>query len=219
MKIKSIISFLLVFVIILLNCSSFVYSVEDTTAPIIVSVSKDKETVNVGEIITFTVEFDDDFSGTESFYIEWQLNGDNTKNISKQFYNITKKIDNYEFIIPNNTPAGNYQAIYVPLYDYAGNNRAYYRYGNEELLSSFDFTVVDSNQDTTPPVVSNFKIISKDITAPGEIIVQYDVKDDLSGVKEHAGGLTYSPISNLSHECIMNTRKVGENTYQSTIYI
>lgn len=215
---KKIASILLIAIMLLMNCSSIVIAA-DTTAPSIISVAKDKESVKPGETITFTVEVNDDYSGAETFMVQWYLNGDSTNDLSKQFYGITNKVDNYEFTIPNNALAGNYQAVYVPISDYAENQKQYYRSENEGLLSNFDFTVEETDQDILPPVVSNFKVITENVSAPGKITVQYDVVDDKSGVKEYSGGLIVSPINNLSHEGIHTATKIGEKTYQAEMNI
>ena len=217
---KKLTSILLITIMLLMSCTSIVNAEQDDiTAPSIISVAKDKESLKPGETITFTVEVNDDFSGAEGFMVEWYLNGDSTHNLSKQFNNITKNIDNYEFTIPNNALAGNYQVAYVTIYDYAQNYERYNRSEDEELLSKFDFTVEETDQDILPPVVSNFKVITENVSAPGTIKVQYDVVDDKSGVKENAGGLSVSPISDLSNEICYTNTKIGENTYQSEIYI
>ena len=216
---KKLTSILLIAIMLLMNCSSIVIAVQDTTPPSIISVVKDKESVKPGETITFTVEVNDDYSGTETFMVEWYLNGDSTNYLSKQFYDITNKVDNYEFTIPNSALAGNYQAVYVPISDYANNQKQYFRSENEELLSKFDFTVEETDQDILPPVVSNFKVITENVSAPGTINVQYDITDDKSGVKDDAVGLIVSPISNLSHERKCNATKISERTYQAEIDI
>lgn len=216
---KKITSILLIAIMLLMNCSSIVIAVQDTTAPSIISVAKDKESVKPGETITFTVKVDDDYSGAETFMVQWYLNGDSTNYLSKQFYDITNKVDDYEFTIPNNALAGNYQAVYVPINDYDGNHKEYNRIENEALLSNFDFTVKETEQDILPPVVSNFKVITENVSAPGTITVQYDITDDKSGVKDDAVGLIVSPISDLSHERKCIATKIGEKTYQAEIDI
>ena len=217
---KKLTSILLITIMLLMSCTSIVNAEQDDiTAPSIISVAKDKESLKPGETITFTVEVNDDFSGAEGFMVEWYLNGDSTHNLSKQFNNITKNIDNYEFTIPNNALAGNYQVAYVTIYDYAQNYKRYNRSEDEELLSKFDFTVEETDQDILPPVVSNFKVITENVSAPGTIKVQYDVVDDKSGVKENAGGVIVSPISDLSNEICYSNTKIGDKTYQSEIYI
>lgn len=215
---KKITSILLIAIMLLMNCSSIVIAA-DTTAPSIISVTKDKESVKPGETITFTVELNDDYSGAETFMVQWYLNGDSTNDLSKQFYDITNNVDDYEFTIPNNALAGNYQAVYVPISDYAKNQKQYFRSENEGLLSNFDFTVEETDQDILPPVVSNFKVITENVSAPGTITVQYDITDDKSGVKDDAVGLILSPISDLSHERKCNATKIGEKTYQAEIDI
>ena len=91
---KKITSILLIAIMLLMNCSSIVIAA-DTTAPSIISVAKDKESVKPGETITFTVEVNDDYSGTETFMVEWYLNGDRAHNLSKQFYlKMPRKLEN-----------------------------------------------------------------------------------------------------------------------------
>ena len=216
---KKITSILLVAIMLLMNFSTMVIAVQDNTAPSIVSVSKDKESVKPGETIAFTVEVNDDYSGAETFMVQWYLNGDIANSLSKQFYDITNNVDVYEYTIPNNALAGNYQAVYVPINDYAGNHKEYNRTENEALISKFDFTVEESDQDILPPVVSNFKVITENVSAPGTIKVQYDVVDDKSGIQEYSGGVIISPINNLSHEIINTGVKTGEKTYQAEIHI
>lgn len=213
-------SILLVAIMLLMNFSSIVIAVQDITAPSIVSVSKDKDSVKPGETITFTVEVNDDYSGVETFLITWYLNGDSTNYLSKQFYDITNNgVNTYEYTLPNNALPGNYQAVYMPIYDYAGNHKEYNIYENEEMLKQLDFTVEETDQDILPPVVSNFKVITENVSAPGTIKVQYDVVDDKSGVKEYAGGLRVSPINDLSNEGSYTATKIGEKTYQAEINI
>lgn len=217
---KKVTSILLIAIMLLMNFSSIVIAVQDSTAPSIVSISKDKDSVKPGETITFTVEVNDDYSGVETFLITWYLNGDSTNYLSKQFYDITNNgVNTYEYTLPNNALPGNYQAVYMPIYDYAGNHKEYNIYENEEMLKQLDFTVEETDQDILPPVVSNFKVITENVSAPGTIKVQYDVVDDKSGVKEHSGGLIVSPINNLSHEGIHTATKIGEKTYQAEMNI
>lgn len=215
---KKITSILLIAIMLLMNCSSIVIAVQDTTAPSIISVAKDKESVKPGETITFKVEVNDDYSGVDTFMVQWSLNGDSTNDLSKQFDYSTNN-DYYEFTIPNNALAGDYQAVYVPIYDNANNYKQYYRSENEELLSKFDFTVEEAEQDILPPVVSNFKVTAENVSAPGKITVQYDIIDDKSGVKDDAVGLIVSPISDLSHERKSIATKIDEITYQAEIDI
>lgn len=208
-------SLLLIIILILVHIVPTVYAIDDTTPPNIISISSNNENLNAGDTASFNIEIEDDFSGASILFIEWKLKTDETKSISKQFNNVNNT-QQFDYVIPDNTIAGEWEAVYISLSDYANNSKFYNRNTDEELLSKLDFEVKDSNQDTKAPVVSNVKIVTQNFSAPCEVVIQYDVIDDKSGVKSNYGGAVYSPVSDLSNERSGVGVKISDNTYQST---
>lgn len=208
----------IILILLFTQFAPIVYAQEDTTPPSILEVFKDKTVLKVGETLKFNIKVEDDFSGVGSIYIQWTLKKDDTKSISKQYYDI-ENVKEYEYLVPDNTLAGEWQAVYISINDNASNYKFYNRYDSEEILSKFDFTVEDTNQDTEAPIVTNVRKITTNFDAPGDVIIQYDVMDSGSGVKQNYGGVGYSPINNRDHETGINPKKIEENTYQAIIHI
>lgn len=210
----------LILILLMVQFSTIAYAIiEDTTPPNIISVSSDKNVLKVGETITFNVKVEDDISGAKSFFVQWNLKTDNTKTITKQ-YDSMQDVGTYQYTIPENTIAGKWEATHISISDNMNNAKFYNKNGlDDAILSEFDFTVEDTNQDTEAPIVTNVKRITTNITAPGEVVVQYDVVDNNSGVQQNAGGVTYSPANDLSSTMTGSTEKISGNTYQSTFYL
>ena len=205
-KIISLIVILYVFCAI---CMFKIYAYDDVTPPVVHSASINKSTVKCGDEVELPMNIEDDFSGVAYFGIQWQKENDTTKSFMGQFKYSDSGV--YKYTIPNNTEAGNYQAIYVNLGDGANNNIQYYRdnyyiynkstnsleshdFDNEiiSFLSNLDLEIEDSNQDTVAPVVSNVKRVTKNFKSGDRVTIEFEVTDDNSGVKNHSGGITYA---------------------------
>ena len=218
-KTIKLICMVLILILLMVQFSTIAYAIEDTTPPNIISVLSDKNVLKTGETITFNVEVEDDISGAKSFFVQWNLKTDNTKTITKQ-YDSMQDVGKYQYTIPENITAGKWEATHISIYDNMNNAKFYNKNGLDDgILSKFDFTVEDTNQDTEAPIVTNVKRITTNITAPGEVVVQYDVVDNNSGVQQNAGGVTYSPANDLSSTKTGSTKKISGNTYQSTFYL
>lgn len=211
---------ILILILLMVQFSTIAYAIiEDTTPPNIISVSSDKNVLKTGETITFNVKVEDDISGAKSFFVQWNLKTDNTKTITKQ-YDSMQDEGTYQYTIPENTIAGQWEATHISICDNMNNEKLYNKNGlDDAILSKFDFTVEDTNQDTEAPIVTNVKRITTNITAPAEVVVQYDVVDNNSGVQQNYGGVTYSPANDLSITKSGSTKKISGNTYQSTFYL
>ena len=216
MNLKRMLTCLLLFIFLLLvHIVPTVYAVDDATPPNIITILSNNENLNVGDTASFNIETEDDFSGVSVLSIEWKLKNDETKSISKQFNNVNNT-QYFDYVIPDNTIAGEWQAVYISLSDYANNFKFYNRYTDEELLSKLDFIVNDANQDTTAPVVSNVKMVTQNISAPCGVVIEYDVTDDKSGVRDNSVGVAFSPSNDLSNLSSGSCQKVSGNTYRST---
>lgn len=189
----------------------------DTTPPNIISVSADKTMVKPGESITFNMEVEDDSSGAKTFFVYWVFKQDPTQTLHQQ-YDIMYDIGGYVYGLSDSMEAGDWEAMQVGIYDNQDNFQIYQR-ETSEIVAKFDFSVEDIGQDVRPPVVSNVKRITNTVTAPGQVIIQYDVTDDRSGVNEFAGGFNYSPVADLHDSRGAHTEKIGENTYQATVNV
>lgn len=215
-KVIKLIAIILMLIVVFGLSKTIVFAQEDITPPSIVTLSLNKTSLKVGETLMFDMEIEDDFSGGKNFYVQWQLKEDHTKSIGKQ-YDILRDVGKYEYSIPMNTIAGEWQAVYISIGDNADNNRFYYRGSSEELLSKLDFTIENTDQDTEAPIVSNVKKITTNVNAPGEVIIQYDVTDNKSGV--NSAGITYYPSGDLSNSTTVPSEKISGNTYRASFIV
>ena len=215
---RKLISILLIIILFLTIILPAVYANDDTNPPNIISISANNTNISAGDTASFNIQIEDDFSGVSIIFIEWKLKTDETKSISKQFNNVNNN-QQFDYVIPENTYSGEWQAVYISVSDYADNHKLYNIDTDGELLSKLDFEIKDGNQDTEAPVVSNVKIVTENFSAPCEVAIQYDVIDDKSGVKSNSGGAIYSPASDSSNEISGVGIKISDNTYQSILKI
>lgn len=95
----------LVLIIVALFSFTSIMAYDDITPPTIISFTADNHNLEVGDTFQFHFVSDDDFSGTDTLYVQWVLKSDTSKSISKQFYNIDNECD-LSLEIANNTYAG-----------------------------------------------------------------------------------------------------------------
>lgn len=209
----------LVLIIVALFSFTSIMAYDDITPPTIISFTADNHNLEVGDTFQFHFVSDDDFSGTDTLYVQWVLKSDTSKSISKQFYNIDNECD-LSLEIANNTYAGEWEAVYISISDTAGNYDNIDKTSeNETLFSNLDFVVADTNQDTEPPVVSNVRMVTACTSVPCQVKIQFDATDAKSGVNTDSGGVIYSIYSDPGNETLFGGSSISDNTFQSTIYL
>ena len=229
---KKVISLVVMVLVLIMIFPIVVFADGDNIAPWLEEMYVNVSSVKPGETLSLTVQAYDDaneeeeeiISGVDQIVIEWQLEGTEDRLVKQFSYN---ESNIYEYLIPENTVAGSYKVVAASVIDYAGNSSIYslldeFEYEEdrqwvEGMLNPLNFIVEEDEQDTTPPIVTNFKILNSTFTAPGNVEVEWEAYDD-SGVAM-GSGLSYSPVNNLNHVSFAAGMQIGENTYKATLFI
>ena len=104
------------------------YGTPDYEAPVLHSISVDKETVQQGETLTFTLNVTDDVSGLD--YISLGLVNETSESTLGNLFEFVEPSETNTYTtqvqIPKNEAAGNLRLDYVEMRDKAGHNIIYW---------------------------------------------------------------------------------------------
>jgi hypothetical protein len=189
-------------------------SYNDVTAPVVHSISVDKQEVNYGEEVTVSLDVTDDLSEINTVSVQFE--GENYGYMWKEaVYNKDNQKFEAKLPISYSTPTGKWRATYVSVDDKRNNWNGYYEGGDLDL-SKAQFTVLEGNKDDTPPVVDGVTV-DKQEAKPGETVtVSVDAKDDKSGIDTIYVNYRGSNGGYLSKQAVLNDES---NKYEAQIAI
>ena len=164
------------------------YGTPDYEAPVLHSISVDKETVKPGETLTFTLNVTDDVSGLDYIQIDlineatgktdW-INGHVTVNDNNE-YTLT-------YTVPKDEAIGTLKVNEVSLSDTLGRYGFYSSNTNEHadqyLPNEISVEIVESaSEDKEAPVLHDLSLSDTTVSTPGKLTLTLNVSDDVSGV-------------------------------------
>lgn len=164
------------------------YGVPDYEAPVLHSISVDKETVKPGETLTFTLNVTDDVSGVSYIHIDLinEATG-KTDNISDRV--TVNDNDEYTltYTVPKDEAVGTLRVTRVYLSDKLGYSENYHsnqdQYADKHLPSEISVEIVDStSEDKETPVLHDLSLSDTTVSTPGKLTLTLNVSDDVSGV-------------------------------------
>lgn len=167
------------------------YGTPDYEAPVLNSISVDKETVKPGETLTFTLNVTDDVSGID--YIKIDLINEATGKTDTISDSVTVN-DNDEYTltytVPKDEAVGTLRVDEVSLSDALGRYGFYYSKTNEHadqyLPNEISVEIVESaSEDKEAPVLHSLFLSDTTVSAHGKLTLTLNVSDDVSGV-DHA---------------------------------
>lgn len=213
---RKLLSLVLISVLLLAQNYSLVFAQgEDITPPQFISGSVDKQTINPGEILNVTMEFEDNESGTTGIYVQWTNKGDPNSSLDLTCRE-TRNKGTYELTIPSNAKPGIYEAVYISVHDNVQNfNFISKNTENAELFAKLDFTVPDVGQDLEAPVVTKVTRLTDKVTAPGFVHFQIEVSDDQSGIWDVS--INFLDLFGVHHS--IGSNKIKDGVYDACVYI
>lgn len=164
------------------------YGTPDYEAPVLHSISVDKETVKPGETLTFTLNVTDDVSGVSYIHIDLinEATG-KTDNISDRV--TVNDNDEYTltYTVPKDEAVGTLRVTRVYLSDKLGYSENYHsnqnQYADKHLPSEISVEIVDStSEDKEAPVLHDLSLSDTTVSTPGKLTLTLNVSDDVSGV-------------------------------------
>lgn len=166
------------------------YGTPDYEAPVLHSISVDKETVQQGESLTFTLNVTDDVSGLD--YISLGLVNETSESTLGNLFEFVEPSETNTYTtqvqIPKNEAAGNLRLDYVEMRDKAGHNIIYwssereYPYDNR-LPNEITIQVgKEHDEDLLAPELYGIEIETKTVKAGEFLTFNLDVSDDVSGI-------------------------------------
>lgn len=164
------------------------YGVPDYEAPVLHSISVDKETVKPGETLTFTLNVTDDVSGVSYIHIDLinKATG-KTDNISDRV--TVNDNDEYTltYTVPKDEAVGTLRVTRVYLSDKLGYSENYHsnqdQYADKHLPSEISVEIVESaSEDKEAPVLHDLSLSDTTVSTPGKLTLTLNVSDDVSGV-------------------------------------
>lgn len=164
------------------------YGTPDYEAPVLHSISVDKETVKPGETLTFTLNVTDDVSGVSYIHIDLinEATG-KTDNISDRV--TVNDNDEYTltYTVPKDEAVGTLRVTRVYLSDKLGYSENYHsnqdQYADKHLPSEISVEIVESaSEDKEAPVLHDLSLSDTTVSTPGKLTLTLNVSDDVSGV-------------------------------------
>lgn len=164
------------------------YGTPDYEAPVLHSISVDKETVKPGETLTFTLNVTDDISGID--YIKIELINETTGKTDRIGDIVTvNENDEYTltYTVPKDEAMGTLKVNEVSLSDALGRYGFYYSKTNEHadqhLPNEISVEIVEStSEDKEAPVLHDLSLSDTTVSASGKLTLSLNVSDDVSGV-------------------------------------
>ena len=164
------------------------YGTPDYEAPVLNSISVDKETVKPGETLTFTLNVTDDVSGVN--YIQIDLINETTGKTDRIGDIVTvNENDEYTltYTVPKDEAVGTLRVTRVYLSDKLGYSENYHsnqnQYADKHLPSEISVEIVDStSEDKEAPVLHDLSLSDTTVSTPGKLTLTLNVSDDVSGV-------------------------------------
>ena len=164
------------------------YGVPDYEAPVLHSISVDKETVKPGETLTFTLNVTDDISGID--YIKIELINETTGKTDRIGDIVTvNENDEYTltYTVPKDEAMGTLKINEVSLSDALGRYSFYCsqtnEYADQYLPNEISVGIVEStSEDKEAPVLHDLSLSDTTVSASGKLTLSLNVSDDVSGV-------------------------------------
>ncbi|MEH7492841.1 Ig-like domain-containing protein, partial [Neobacillus niacini] len=188
----------------------------DVTPPTLLGVSVDKNSLQVGEEVTISLDVKDEQSDIGYINVNYKLPNRSYKNAQAYFNSLTGKYE-AKIEIGQYAKSGTWVIEDVNVQDTEGNSK--YIFNNKASsgyqgiegmdLSSGNFVVKNDNEDSTPPEVRSMTV-NKTQFVPGETaIVELDVFDHQSGVND-----VYIAFSGSNNGYVHTSAYYNETTHK-----
>jgi phosphotransferase system HPr-like phosphotransfer protein len=174
-------------------------SVQDTTKPVLNSVSVDKTEAGPGEVVKVSLDVTDDLAGISLVRVYYD--GYSSKS-ALAFYNEQTQKYEANIEVQEYDRAGELVLTDVYMRDYAGNNITIY---NDEKLTQGNFSINNENVDEAPPTIHGVTVDKKSASAGDTVTWSLDIRDDKSGVGSVS--VTYENVND------QNNRQSGNAVY------
>ncbi|MDM5329799.1 Ig-like domain-containing protein [Neobacillus sp. CF12] len=177
----------------------------DETAPTVKSIELDKETVQPGDQIKFSMEAEDlesGITGRPVIKVERKTNVYTQGEFVYFTYNVETKRYEGNYTVPSDAVNGEWFVSWVSLEDKAGN--VFYDFPAEGDPLYLSFIVTGGSNDTTPPTVKSVEI-DLETAQPGDQIKFSIVAEDLES------GITGRPVIKVERNTNVYTQ--GEFVY------
>lgn len=169
------------FTFLLLFFTTIYICAQDTTPPVLDSVTFNPTSAVAGDTVTAIVEVYDEMSEIFSILIQIKtqsgLSGVSINDILSNWNHIDGNRYSREFTILDHDIGGKWYVSYVAINDTVGNQLSR-TYAADD--SPYTFNVTSPNPDTTPPVLNSITFEPTSVNAGNTVIVIVDAEDDLS---------------------------------------
>ncbi|MDR7078865.1 chemotaxis protein CheY-P-specific phosphatase CheC [Neobacillus niacini] len=164
------------------NSSEFLVLADgkDESAPLVNSISVDKQEVNLGEEVTVSLDVSDNQSGVAEVKLTYQTTNGNFQEVAN-FNPVTGKYES-KITVTDNTRPGIWEIIEIYVRDKVYNDKWLHQEEGIDF-SSGNFTVINENADVAPPTIQGISV-DKTEAHPGDTVyVSIDAVDDQSGIE------------------------------------
>ena len=184
-------------------------SVSDTQGPTIESLTVDKNEATVGDILTFTLQLNDESQiSTALPSVAFQHNNSQNHDVVLYF----EKIDDYTFKstyeVTDRSVDGIYSVLWVSVDD---------EYGNHTLTNGVKctFSISGGVSDSQGPTIESLTV-DKDEATVGDILTFTLHLNDESQISTASPTVSFRHNSLKNHDIILYFEKIDDYTYQST---
>ena len=192
---------------------------DDITAPVVTSVSMNTPgaTVKPGDTLYFNVNVEDE-SEISSVYLDLRHSENTSHSMTARLasYNEDTGVAQLTLTIPKNKINGTWELYSIDVHDYYGNYKSYYGDGhyNDANIPGFHdirFTIENTSDDTTAPIVTSVSMNTPGVTVTTGDILSFTVNvGDNSNLSSVYLDLRHS--ENTSHSMTARLASYNEDT-------
>ena len=208
----------------------------DTQAPEVKNITLGKASVEAPGSIEVTMEATDDISGVKSGSVSFVSEGDSFRTISVSLSSTYWSTETYEFVayedgklhgtmkIPADSAIGKYTISSISVYDTAGNNNYYSRYGSAETaipqqLKTLSFNIT-KNQEIVAAVLDSVNLSTTSVNAPGTIEVTAKLAETNNSDVSSISLVFTAKISETQSKSLqVNLSRHNDGSYKGTLKI
>ena len=183
----------------------------DINPPSFESLTLSANTINPGDIITFTCSASDDLSGIASLDLKAMTFDGDEFHITDGWILIDQNTYRVSYEIPAYLKAGDYYLTELKIVDNAG---------NQMIKSHLGYFMVNThaNEDNTPPEVVSISASAASVTPGNPVTITAEITDDLSGVNTDNLFMVFTNTVTGNHLLFHDFVETGTNTnvYEAT---
>jgi hypothetical protein len=186
----------------------------DIKPPVVNSVNVDKREAKVGDTVTVSINASDIQSGINNMSVTYKIG--NRYYDQEAVYNWMTGMYEIKFTITDSSRPGiwSIDSIYVEDNEYNGEN--IYNGDNGVDFGAADFTVINENADSTPPIIQGVTVDKTEAKPNDTVKISINATDDKSGVESIYVDLENSYYGYFNGEAIFNSET---NQYELSVPI